>query len=99
MTPNMGQGGGQSVEDAVVLARCLAFEADVPAALARYQSLRIPRANGVVRQSRRLGQLGQWENPLACWVRDRLFQMVPDSSVRTNLRRVLTFDAGGSQTR
>lgn len=94
MTPNMGQGGGQAVEDAVVLARCLNFEATVPAALARYQALRIPRANDFVRQSRRLGQLGQWENPLACWMRDRLFQAVPDSSVRTSLRRVLTFDAG-----
>jgi 2-polyprenyl-6-methoxyphenol hydroxylase-like FAD-dependent oxidoreductase len=93
MTPNMGQGGGQAVEDAVVLASCLTSEADVPAALACYQALRIPRANGIVRQSRRLGQLGQWENPLACWVRDRLFQQVPQSSVRSNLRRVLTFAA------
>lgn len=92
MTPNLGQGGGQAVEDAVVLARCLTSEPDVPAALARYQALRIPRANGFVRQSRQLGQLGQWENPLACWVRDRLFQAVPDSSVRKSLRRVLTFD-------
>jgi 2-polyprenyl-6-methoxyphenol hydroxylase-like FAD-dependent oxidoreductase len=93
MTPNMGQGGGQAVEDAVVLAWCLTSEAHVPAALARFQALRIPRANGFVRQSRRLGQIGQWENPLACWVRDRLFQAVPDSSVRKSLRRILTFDA------
>jgi 2-polyprenyl-6-methoxyphenol hydroxylase-like FAD-dependent oxidoreductase len=93
MTPNLGQGGGQAVEDAVVLARCLTSEADVHAALARYQALRIPRANGFVRQARQLGQIGQWENPLACWVRDRLFKSVPDSSVRKNLRRLLTFDA------
>jgi 2-polyprenyl-6-methoxyphenol hydroxylase-like FAD-dependent oxidoreductase len=94
MTPNLGQGGGQAVEDAVVLARCLTFEADVPAALARFQALRIPRANDFVIQSRRLGALGQWQNPLACWVRDQLFRRVPQSSIRANLRRVLTFEAG-----
>jgi 2-polyprenyl-6-methoxyphenol hydroxylase-like FAD-dependent oxidoreductase len=94
MTPNMGQGGGQAVEDAVVLARCLTAEADLPAALARYQAQRLPRANGFVSQSRRLGQVGQWQHPLACWVRDRLFRLVPPSSIRANLRRALTFDAG-----
>jgi 2-polyprenyl-6-methoxyphenol hydroxylase-like FAD-dependent oxidoreductase len=93
MTPNMGQGGGQAVEDAVVLARCLATEAGVPEALARYQALRIPRANGFVRQSRRLGGVGQWQSGAACWLRDRLFQLTPDSTVRASLRRVLTFSA------
>lgn len=94
MTPNLGQGGGQAVEDAVVLARCLTSEADVPAALARFQALRIPRANDFVIQSRRLGAFGQWQNPLACWVRDQLLRRVPQSSIRANLRRVLTFEAG-----
>lgn len=91
MTPNMGQGGGQAVEDAVVLARCLATEADMSAALARYQALRVPRANGFVVQSRRFGELTQWENGAARWVRDRLFQLMPQSSIRANMRRVLTF--------
>jgi 2-polyprenyl-6-methoxyphenol hydroxylase-like FAD-dependent oxidoreductase len=94
MTPNMGQGGGQALEDAAVLARCLAAEPELPAALARYQALRLPRANGFVSQSRRLGEMGQWENPLACWARDRLFQLVPQSSIRSNLRRVLSFTPG-----
>lgn len=94
MTPNMGQGGGQAVEDAVVLARCLASEADVPAALARFQAQRLPRANDFVLRSRRFGVLGQWQNPLACWVRDQLFRRLPQSSIRANLRRALTFEAG-----
>ncbi|CAO0829535.1 hypothetical protein SMICM17S_05708 [Streptomyces microflavus] len=33
---NMGQGGCQAIEDAVVLAHALASDADVPAALAAY---------------------------------------------------------------
>jgi 2-polyprenyl-6-methoxyphenol hydroxylase-like FAD-dependent oxidoreductase len=91
MTPNMGQGGCQAVEDAVVLARCLASEADVPAALARYEALRIPRANGFVVQSFRLGEMGQWENPAACWLRDRLLQLMPARSMRANLLRAARF--------
>jgi 2-polyprenyl-6-methoxyphenol hydroxylase-like FAD-dependent oxidoreductase len=94
MTPNMGQGGGQAVEDAVVLARCLSTEAELPAALDRYQALRVPRANGFVSQSYRLGRIGQWQNPVACWARDRLFRLVPERSIRSNLRRALSFEAG-----
>jgi 2-polyprenyl-6-methoxyphenol hydroxylase-like FAD-dependent oxidoreductase len=91
MTPNMGQGGGQAVEDAVVLARCLATGGALPAMLARYEGARIARANSFVTRSRRFGALGQWENALACWLRDRLFQLVPESSIRSNLRGALTF--------
>ncbi|MFO0599938.1 MAG: FAD-dependent monooxygenase [Myxococcaceae bacterium] len=71
MTPNMGQGACQAIEDAVVLARCIgAAKHDVPAALASYQARRVPRANGVVTQSRRIGAVGQWESGLMRGVRD-----------------------------
>jgi 2-polyprenyl-6-methoxyphenol hydroxylase-like FAD-dependent oxidoreductase len=93
MTPNLGQGGGQAVEDAVVLARCLAAEAEVPVALARYEALRLPRANDFVIRSRRFGQVTQWENAAARWIRDWLFRRVPERSVRATLRRALTFRA------
>ena len=44
MFPFFGQGAAQAIEDAAVLARCLAAgPADPAAALARYQELRIPR--------------------------------------------------------
>jgi salicylate hydroxylase len=44
MFPFFAQGAAQSVEDAAVLARCLADGADDPAAaLRRYEELRIPR--------------------------------------------------------
>jgi 2-polyprenyl-6-methoxyphenol hydroxylase-like FAD-dependent oxidoreductase len=95
MTPNMGQGGGQAVEDAVVLARCLASAPELSAALARYQALRVPRANYIVKQSWRIGVVGQWENPVACWLRDRIFQLMPPFATRANLRRSLRFDLPG----
>jgi salicylate hydroxylase len=44
MFPFFGQGAAQALEDAAVLARCLAADpADLAAALTRYEALRIPR--------------------------------------------------------
>jgi len=44
MFPFFAQGGAQAIEDAAVLARCLAADQDDPAAaLRRYQRLRMPR--------------------------------------------------------
>ena len=54
MLPFMAQGACQAIEDAAVLARCLAKATrdDVPHALARYEAIRKPRAIAVQRASR-----------------------------------------------
>jgi 2-polyprenyl-6-methoxyphenol hydroxylase-like FAD-dependent oxidoreductase len=75
MTPNLGQGGCQALEDAVVLAACLCAAPAVPAALRAYEARRIPRTSAIVRQSRQAGQIGQWANPLAVRVREWLFRV------------------------
>ncbi len=47
-TPFLGMGAAMSIEDGVVLSRCIADSgADWAAALARYQQARLTRANGV----------------------------------------------------
>ena len=46
--PFMAQGANMALEDAYVLARCLAEDADTTQALARYQSLRRPRTARIV---------------------------------------------------
>jgi salicylate hydroxylase len=53
MLPFFAQGAGQAIEDGAVLAGCLrgVRAADVPAALRRYESLRIERATRVQRMS------------------------------------------------
>lgn len=46
MLPFMGQGAAQAIEDAATLKTCLAeSEDDIPAALHRYEQLRLPRAS------------------------------------------------------
>lgn len=77
MTPNLGQGACQAMEDAVALGNALQANRDIPSALAQYQAKRLTRANSIATQSRRIGQAGQWSNPLACWLRDNLLRIMP----------------------
>jgi 2-polyprenyl-6-methoxyphenol hydroxylase-like FAD-dependent oxidoreductase len=92
MTPNLGQGACQAIEDAVVLADCLRDAADPIAALRRYEARRIPRANGFVLGSLRLGRLGQWENGAARWLRNHALSLVPAAATRRQLVRSLVFE-------
>jgi 2-polyprenyl-6-methoxyphenol hydroxylase-like FAD-dependent oxidoreductase len=89
MTPNLGQGACQAVEDAVVLARCLQ-EGDATAeALRRYERSRYDRVAMVVRRSRRVGRVGQLENPLLCRLRDRLLATIPPKVQLRQLEEVI----------
>ncbi|MFC5723368.1 FAD-dependent monooxygenase [Streptomyces gamaensis] len=70
MTPHLGQGGCQAVEDAVVLAGLLAEAGGDPAAaLPAYTRARLPRTMDVVRRAARIGRLTTVSSPLACAVR------------------------------
>jgi 2-polyprenyl-6-methoxyphenol hydroxylase-like FAD-dependent oxidoreductase len=72
MSPNMAQGAGQAIEDAVALARCLGYGGDPATALRRYETARIGRTNELVRVSRTIGRLGRLAAPVAAGVRNRL---------------------------
>lgn len=86
MTPNLGQGACQALEDAVVLAHCLRSISDPIEALRSYARRRVERANAMVRQSRNLGRILQLNHGLLCWMRDCVFA----SSVfsRTQVRQL-----------
>jgi 2-polyprenyl-6-methoxyphenol hydroxylase-like FAD-dependent oxidoreductase len=71
MTPNLGQGGCQALEDAVVLAA----HADRPDGLARYSAERRPRTTAVAAASRRIGRLTRLSNPAAVLLRDAAMQL------------------------
>jgi 2-polyprenyl-6-methoxyphenol hydroxylase-like FAD-dependent oxidoreductase len=76
MTPNLGQGACQAIEDAVVLARLVSRPGSggpsVGQALAAYTGLRLPRTTQVVRWSRRMGAMSTWKAPAAVAFRDEL---------------------------
>jgi 2-polyprenyl-6-methoxyphenol hydroxylase-like FAD-dependent oxidoreductase len=76
MTPNLGQGANQALEDAVALADALrvAGAGELELALRRYEGARRARANEVVLASRRVGRVMQLQSSWACAVRDALLR-------------------------
>lgn len=78
VTPDLGQGAAQALEDAVTLGIVLRAEADVHAALKRYDELRRARTQELVRASARFGRITQWRNPLAVHLRDTLAAALPE---------------------
>jgi 2-polyprenyl-6-methoxyphenol hydroxylase-like FAD-dependent oxidoreductase len=93
MTPNLGQGACQAVEDAVVLARCLREGGATADSLRRYERLRSGRVAMVVRRSRRVGMVGQVENPVLCRLRDRALSMIPPKAQLKQLEEVVGYEA------
>jgi 2-polyprenyl-6-methoxyphenol hydroxylase-like FAD-dependent oxidoreductase len=77
MTPNLGQGACQALEDAVVLARLMSGAGGGPsdsveAALAAYSAARTERTRYVVQWSRRAGAMTTWTSPVGVAFRDGL---------------------------
>ena len=93
MTPNLGQGGCQAIEDAVVLAACLANSDQVDSALRHYQDRRIPRTSAIVLQSRRIGEIGQWENPFLCFLRNSAVRALPSRIKAHQIASVAVYEA------
>ncbi|TGD82751.1 FAD-dependent monooxygenase [Hymenobacter wooponensis] len=81
-TPNMGQGAGMALEDAAVLSSCLSAEVDTRSAFRQFERRRLPRTTRIVQTSWRLGQVGQWENPLLTGLRNTVMRLLPDSVSR-----------------
>ena len=69
--PFMAQGAAMAIEDASVLAACLANGVDVPSALLRYENLRRSRTARVQRGSRRNASVFHLSGTKA-WLRDRV---------------------------
>ncbi|PHK50266.1 FAD-dependent monooxygenase [Staphylococcus edaphicus] len=79
-TPNMGQGAGQAMEDAIVLANCLKTYA-FDEALQRYDKLRVAHTKKVIKRSRKIGKLAQKSNKLVVLVRNTITKIIPNRLV------------------
>jgi 2-polyprenyl-6-methoxyphenol hydroxylase-like FAD-dependent oxidoreductase len=78
MTPNLGQGAAQSIEDAVVLGLCLPVGRPVAEGLAEYDARRRPRSQAVAKASYRIGRFGQQlTNPLLVAARNGAMRLTP----------------------
>jgi 2-polyprenyl-6-methoxyphenol hydroxylase-like FAD-dependent oxidoreductase len=77
MTPNLGQGAAQALEDAIALRDAIRSEADPVRALRAYEAARIPRTTTIVRRSWQFGRVAQLESAWACRLRDALVKATP----------------------
>jgi 2-polyprenyl-6-methoxyphenol hydroxylase-like FAD-dependent oxidoreductase len=91
MKPNIGQGAAQALEDAVVLASCVAGSGHPEEALRAYERRRVPRANAVVRASRQAGRVAEVRSPLGARVRDAVMKALPDRLTVAQQRRIAEF--------
>jgi 2-polyprenyl-6-methoxyphenol hydroxylase-like FAD-dependent oxidoreductase len=88
MTPNLGQGACQALEDAVVLARC-ATDSD----LAAYDAERRPRATMISQRSARIGRVAQLQSTPAVVIRNLVMKATPASAMLRSLTPVLSWQA------
>lgn len=80
MTPNLGQGAGQAIEDAATLVLLLGderYRRDPDAALARYDRLRRRRTLPIWRQSRVMGRIAQASHPVGAYLREAMLRATP----------------------
>jgi 2-polyprenyl-6-methoxyphenol hydroxylase-like FAD-dependent oxidoreductase len=84
MTPNLGQGACQALEDAVELGDCLARDD-----LAAYDGRRRARTRMITQRSARIGRVAQLQSPVAVMLRDAALRLSPSSALPRSLAPVL----------
>jgi 2-polyprenyl-6-methoxyphenol hydroxylase-like FAD-dependent oxidoreductase len=90
-TPNLGQGGGMAIEDAMVLAKSLYKEKDFKSALNLYEKLRKSRTKHIQQRSRLMGTIAQWENSFIVSAREKVTKILPVAIFEFNLRRTYSY--------
>lgn len=83
-TPNLGQGAGQAMEDAYVLARCLVTYGEIVTAFKEYERKRLDRTRKIIKMSNQIGQIVQLENKGLILLRNAVLHQVPPS---VNMKR------------
>lgn len=90
MTPNLGQGAGQGIEDAATLTLLLrgAGTNDLDSMLAKYSFLRKKRTSAVLQRSRTAGRVAQASHPLAVSLRNTVLRLTPGKVMGSMSQRI-----------
>jgi len=91
LTPDLGQGACQAIEDAHVLAYCLGSTTASITALRNYERIRWPRIRWISRRSRFQGWVGQHSTGLGCRLRDLLMRLTPESVMLRSYCKLVSF--------
>lgn len=84
MTPNVAQGAAMAIEDAWVLADCIAR-----GAIQEYEPTRRRRVEWVQKLSWQFGVVGQLASPILCALRNVAIRLAPKSAAPGRLARIL----------
>jgi len=87
-TPNMGQGACQALEDSATLHRLLEEYDHLGEIFRVFERRRLARTTWIINTSRRLGEVGQWENPVFRRLRDGLMRLLPPAVRQRQLERL-----------
>lgn len=90
MTPNLGQGAGQGIEDAATLVFLLrnASPIELDSVLTRYSDLRRKRTSTILQRSRMAGRVAQATNPLAASLRNTALRLTPGKLMGAMSQRI-----------
>ncbi len=73
-SPHIGQGASLALEDTAVLAKCIRNEADLTTAFEKFQQIRQPRVEKLIKTARKIGNSKSKPNPVATFFRDLLLR-------------------------
>lgn len=95
MLPNLGQGAGQGIEDAVALTLLLrhTIGKDLGPVLASYSAIRRRRTITLWRQSRLMARVAQASNPVVTGIRDLGMRVVPATMINAFSQRLHEWNA------
>jgi 2-polyprenyl-6-methoxyphenol hydroxylase-like FAD-dependent oxidoreductase len=91
-TPGVGQGAAQAIEDAVVLADRVARSDELETALVEYEAIRRPRAEAVLKMSRRVDKAAQLASPLGWRLRNAMVRRLPERAQRRQLEPLVRYE-------
>jgi 2-polyprenyl-6-methoxyphenol hydroxylase-like FAD-dependent oxidoreductase len=91
MTPNLGQGACQALEDAAVISRLATGTGPdaVTEMLARYSASRLPRTTDIVRWSHRAAAMTTWTSPPAIAFRNAVIRLAGKLTPQAPLRSLV----------
>jgi len=95
MTPNLGQGAGQCIEDAVILASHLKRSLTIKEALVGYEQERTNRTRQITRMSNRIGMVAQLNERVSVTLRDALFPLIPNRVLEKQFQFLYKVELGG----
>ncbi|KGI69015.1 FAD-dependent monooxygenase [Mycolicibacterium rufum] len=88
MRPHLGQGGCQGLEDAAILARCVALAPDAATAFARFAAFRRRRVRALVRESATIGRIVNLRPAALGGAASRASALIPERVVTRHLASI-----------